>query len=186
MRDHTVELDPSETPAAIRIAEVFNVAVPFIDRHLGEGRAAKTAIRTVDQEVTYAELAERVNRCGNALLDLGVGAGERVLMMVKDCPEFLYLFFGAIKAGFVPVPINTMLRVPDYTYLIADSGCAALIYSPEFAEVIVPAMEESGHRPAHVMTTTGPDSLTTHMADASPDLTPWRGGLRCGMLALRA
>ncbi len=157
MSDFTVTVDRSTSPSSITFDAVFNLAVPMIDRHLDEGRGAKVAIRTIDREVTYAELAERVNRCGNALLDLGVGAGERVLMMVKDCPEFLYLFFGAIKAGFVPVPINTMLRVPDYTYLIADSGCAALIYSPEFAEVIVPAMEESGHRPAHVMTTTGPD-----------------------------
>ena len=149
MRDHTVELDQSESPAAIRISPVFNVAVPFIDRHLDEGRADKAAIRTVDEEVTYAELAERVNRCGNALLNLGVGPGERVLMMVKDCPEFLYTFFGAIKAGAVPVPVNTMLRVQDYTYLVSDSGCAALVYSPEFADTISPEACDpwSGHRP---------------------------------------
>ncbi len=172
MREHTVELDNSETPAAIRIASVFNVVVPFVDRHLEEGRGAKAAIRTVDEDVTYAELAERVNRCGNALKDLGVGPGERVLMMVKDCPEFLYLFFGAIKAGVVPVPVNTMLRVQDYTYLIGDSGCVALVYSPEFADVISAALEQSSHRPGHVMTTTGADSLASRMADASAKLSP--------------
>ena len=57
MRDHTVELDRSESPAAIRVAPVFNVAVPFIDRHLDDGRGAKAAIRTIDEEVSYAELA---------------------------------------------------------------------------------------------------------------------------------
>ena len=172
MRDYAVELDQSEAPAAIRIAPVFNVAVPFIDRHKEEGRGAKAAIRTIDGEVTYAELAERVNRCGNALKELGVGRGERVLMMVKDCPEFLYLFFGAIKSGLIPVPVNTMLRVQDYTYLIGDSECVALIYSPEFGDVVSAALELSSHRPGHVMTTTGNASLASRMAEASNDLAP--------------
>ena len=172
MRDHTVELDQSETPAAIRIAPVFNVAVPFVDRHVEEGRGAKVAIRTIDEEVTYAELAERVNRCGNALKNLGIEPGERILMMVKDCPEFIYLFFGAIKAGMVPVPVNTMLRVPDYSYLIGDSGCVAVVYCLEFADVISAALEDCGHRPGHVMTTIGADSLASRMADASDELAP--------------
>jgi acyl-coenzyme A synthetase/AMP-(fatty) acid ligase len=165
-------LDQSETPAAIRIAPVFNVAVPFVDRHVEEGRGAKVAIRTIDEEVTYAELAERVNRCGNALKNLGIEPGERILMMVKDCPEFIYLFFGAIKAGMVPVPVNTMLRVPDYSYLIGDSGCVAVVYCLEFADVISAALEDCGHRPGHVMTTIGADSLASRMADASDELAP--------------
>src|SRR5512146_968169 len=84
----------------------FNAAVPFIDRHLTEGRAAKVAIRTAQGEITYRQLHANVNRCGNALLSLGISAGNRVLMVVKDCPEFFYLFWGAIKAGIVPVPLN--------------------------------------------------------------------------------
>ena len=172
MRDYAVELDQSEAPAAIRIAPVFNVAVPFIDRHKEEGRGDKVAIRTIDEEVTYAELAERVNRCGNSLKELGVGQGERVLMMVKDCPEFIYLFFGAIKSGLIPVPVNTMLRVQDYSYLIGDSECVALIYSPEFGDVVSAALELSSHRPGHVMTTTGKASLASRMADTSSELAP--------------
>src|SRR5207244_13328415 len=77
----------------------FNVAVPCIDRHLGDGRRAKAAIRTAQETVTYAALAERVNRAGNALLARGLGPGDRLLMVVKDCPAFFYLFWGAIKAG---------------------------------------------------------------------------------------
>ena len=107
MKANTVTLDQNENPAVIRFSPVFNVAVPFIDRHLDEGRSAKVAIRAGDQAVTYGELAERVNQCGNALLSLGVKPGERALMVVKDCPEFIYAFFGAIKAGVIPVHINT-------------------------------------------------------------------------------
>ena len=101
MGDHTVTLDTSRDPAGMGFSAVFNCAVPYIDRHLDEGRGARIAIRTIDQEVTYAELAERVNRCGNALLGQGLAPGQRMLMIVKDCPEFIYLFYGAVKAGIV-------------------------------------------------------------------------------------
>ena len=61
----------------VLLPDRFNVAVPFIDRHLAEGRAAKPAIRTLHETVTYGELAERVNRAGNALLAQGLVAGDR-------------------------------------------------------------------------------------------------------------
>src|SRR2546428_6034903 len=112
MQDHTVTVDSTAGPSTIHFAPVFNVAVPFIDRHLEEGRASKVVIRTVAEEGTYGELAEQVNRCGNLLLSLGAVPGDRVLMVVKDCPEFFYLFWGAIKAGVVPGPGTTLLRAP--------------------------------------------------------------------------
>ncbi len=172
MEDNTVVVDRSATPAALRFAPAFNVAVPFIDRHLAEGRGAKTAIRTVDEEVSYAGLAERVNRCGDALKTLGVGAGERVLMVVKDGPALIALFFGAVKAGAVPAPVNTLLRASDYRYLIEDSGCAVLAYSPEFAEVVEAAASEAAHKPRHMLKTGGDDGLSGLAAQAAPALAP--------------
>ncbi|MGZ6142314.1 MAG: hypothetical protein ACXWLM_03195, partial [Myxococcales bacterium] len=76
-----MEVDRSTTPSVLRFAPGFNVAVPFIDRHLREGRGAKVAIRCAAGEVTYAELASNVNRCGNALLGLGLEPGQRMLMV---------------------------------------------------------------------------------------------------------
>ncbi len=61
-------------------------------------------------------------------------------MIVKDCPAFFYLFWGAIKAGIVPVPLNTLLRSSSYAFMIEDSGAAALVYSPEFAEEVLPGI----------------------------------------------
>ncbi|MCF6179433.1 MAG: AMP-binding protein, partial [Geopsychrobacter sp.] len=93
MQNHTVEVDVAAGGVSLKFAPIFNVAVPFIDRHLDEGRADKVVIRTNQAvEVTYAELAQKVNRCGNALLDLGIGQGDRVIMIVKDCAEFFYCF----------------------------------------------------------------------------------------------
>ena len=142
----------------------FNVAEPFVDRHLAEGRGAKPAIRTLHETVTYGELAERVNRAGNALLALGLVPGDRLLMVVKDCPAFFYLFWGAIKAGIVPVPPNTLLRAPDYAYMFEDSGCRLVAYSSEFAGEIEPALRQA---PAPALTV---DAVLAEMAKASPAL----------------
>ncbi len=174
MRDHTVEVDRSGPHATFKFADNFNVAVPFIDRHLKEGRADKMAIRVVDgEEVTYGELAEKVNRCGNALLDLGIKKGQRLLFMVKDCPEFHYVFWGAIKAGIMPVPLNTLLRAKDYAYIIGNSEAAAVIYSPEFAAEVVPGVEQASHTPLVTMSVEGDgDNLKDLIAAASPDLEP--------------
>ena len=174
MRDHVVTVDAGKTPAKIAFAPVFNVAVPFIDRHLDEGRGAKVAIRGDFGDVTYARLAERVNRCGNALKDLGLSPGARVLMIVKDCPEFFYLFWGAIKAGFVPVPLNTLLRSGDYQYMIEDSACEAVVYSVEFAAEVAPAVKAAANKPRQVLTVTGGESISALMDAASAELAPAR------------
>ena len=149
----------------VRLPARFNVAVPFIDRHVGEGRGAKAAIRTVHGEtVTYAELAERVNRAGNALLALGLKPNDRMMMPVKDCPAFFYLFWGAIKAGIVPIPPNTLLRAADYAYMFEDSGCRLVVYSTEFAGETEPALKQFTVKALTV------DAFLGEMAKASPQL----------------
>ncbi len=168
MRDHTVSIDKSTTPATITYAPVFNVAPMFIDRHIDEGRADKIVIRsTAGDTVSYGDLAGNVNRAGNALLGLGIAPGARLMMMVKDSPEFFYAFWGAIKAGIVPVPINTLLRAKDYQFMIEDSGCAGLVYSREFAGEVEPALESAVRKPDHAFLT---DALIELMAAASDSL----------------
>jgi len=144
-----------EPGGEIEYSPGFNVALPFIDRHVGEGRGDKVAIRSRQGDVTYVALAAAVNRGANALAALGIARGARVVMIVKDCPEFFYLFWGAIKAGIVPVPINTLLRAKDYAFIIADSECAAVVYSQEFAGEVEPALAASAHKPAHVLKVDG-------------------------------
>jgi benzoate-CoA ligase family protein len=161
----------------IVFSAVFNVAVPFIDRHVTEGHGARPAIRThAGETVSYAELATRVNRCGNALLGLGLAPGERVLLVVEDCPAFFYLFWGAIKAGIIPVPINTLLRAGDYRYMIEDSGASVVVFSPAFGGEVEAALAAAGHRPAHVLCTEAGErpGLTALMEGASEVLPPAR------------
>ena len=158
----------------VRLPSRFNVAVPFVDRHLAEGRGAKVAIRTASETVTYAQLAERVNRAGNALLAAGLKPGDRVLMVIKDCPAFFYLFWGAIKAGIVPAPLNTMLRAADYAYLFEDSGCGLVVYSSEFAQEVEPALKQVGVKASTVdaflaSLPTASDKLEARLASPTDD-----------------
>ncbi len=153
------------TPPSLRFSADYNVATAFIDRHLTEGRGNKVAIHTADSAVTYAELAANVDRCANALVRLGLKRSDRVLMVVKDCPAFFYLFWGAIKAGVVPVPLNTLLRASSYAYMIDDSAAASLVYSPEFAAEVEKALTEAKQKPRHVLRT---EALSALMADSQP------------------
>ncbi len=173
MDQQTVTVDRSQSPARITFAPGFNVATAFVDRHLAEGRGAKVAIRSAAAgDVTYAELVEGVNRCGNALLGLGVRRGDRLLLVVKDCPEFFYLFWGAIKAGIIPVPLNTLLRADDYRYIIEDSQCTALVWSEEYEGEVTAALEAARPRPAVALPVVGGErSVRAELARASAVLT---------------
>jgi len=169
MNVDTVEIDTACGPTSLRFSSRFNVAVPFIDRHLAEGRGGKIAIRTIDGDVSFAELAGNVDRCAAGLVDLGLRPGERMLMVVKDCPAFFYLFWGAIKAGIIPVPVNTLLRQPSYSFMIDDSAAAAIAYSPEFAAEVEPGIAHAAHPPRHVLKTEGTESsLATLLAQSFP------------------
>ncbi len=169
MQSNTVEIDTSQRPSGLRFSPGFNVAVPFIDRHIGEGRGAKVAIRTMHGHVTYAELAANVDRCAVGLMRLGLRRGERMLMVVKDCPAFFYLFWGAIKAGIIPVPLNTLLRQASYSFMIDDSGAAAIAYSPEFAGEVEAGIADATHPPRQALRTDGEDpSLATLLAQCEP------------------
>ena len=164
-----VEVERTQETPPLRFAPGFNVAVPFIDRHVAEGRGRKAAIRTLHGDVTYAALATGVDRCAGVLVGLGLQPGERMLMVVKDCPAFFYLFWGAIKAGIIPVPVNTLLRQATYAFMIDDSGAAAIVYSPEFAAEVEPGIASAARRPRRVLRTDGDEpSLATLLARSGP------------------
>jgi benzoate-CoA ligase len=135
---HNTRMPGFRSAADLGVPPIFNAATYFVDRHLAEGRGAKTAIECGDETVTYAQLAERVNRFGNGLRDqLGVRPEERVLLLMLDEPAFAYAFFGTMKIGAIAVPINTLLKEPDYRYLLTDTRATVLVVS----EALVPLIE---------------------------------------------
>ena len=113
----------------LSLPPTFNAATFFVDRHLQEGRANNIAVECGDRVITYRELGEQTNRAGNALLSLGVRPEERILLLLLDTPEFLYSFFGAIKIGAVPVPVNTQAKPHDYEYILNDCRARIAIVS---------------------------------------------------------
>ena len=107
----------------------YNAAVDLIERNLRAGRGGKIAFRDDRGGYTYAELAERVDRAANALRGLGIAPEQRVLLCLLDGIDFPTLFLGAIKAGIVPVPVNTLLTTADYDFMLRDSRAYALVVS---------------------------------------------------------
>ncbi|HWO41642.1 MAG TPA: benzoate-CoA ligase family protein [Candidatus Eisenbacteria bacterium] len=122
----------------VELPETYNAATTFIDENIARGRGLRTAIYYQDRAITYQELFERVNRTGNALRELGVEIEQRVLLVLPDCPEFAYGFFGAIKIGAVPIPTNPWMSARDYAYLLQDSRARVVIAH----ESILPEIEK--------------------------------------------
>jgi benzoate-CoA ligase family protein len=170
-RDHTVTIDESVTPNALHFSPNFNVAVPFIDRHVAEGRGDRIALHHPGGQVSYAQLAENVARAGNALLSLGIAPGERMMMAALDEPMFFYVFWGAIKAGIIPIGASTFLKTAEYRLLAADAGCSAFVYSSALAPEAAGVTDASPQLRV-VLAMDGPDSLAERMAAASPKLAP--------------
>jgi len=163
----------------------YNAAETFIDAHRGV-RDEAIAIRCQGQSVSYGELAANVDRCGNALRELGVAQEQRVVILCVDSPAFVYAFFGAIKIGAIPVPVNTLLTPNDLRYILQDSRAVAIVASAPLVAKALEAREGSPHL-RHVLAASvpAPDgsppgavpgdgvlSLDEAMAAARPELSP--------------
>jgi benzoate-CoA ligase len=98
--------------------ERFNMADYFLYHNLEEGRANKTCLYYEDQTYTYGETALLSNRAGNALREFGLALEERVLIILPDCPEFVWTWFGAARIGAVITMVNPLLQVEDYKYYL--------------------------------------------------------------------
>ena len=120
--------------------EPYNAAVDLVERNLAAGRGAKLAYIDDAGQYTFAELAERVNRFGSGLQTLGLGMEQRVLIAMLDGIDWPVAFLGSIKAGIIPVAVNTLLTAKDYEYMLSDSRARALIVSeallPQFSPLI--------------------------------------------------
>jgi benzoate-CoA ligase len=118
----------------------YNFAADVIARNLAAGRAEKPAYIDPRGSWTYGELAARVDRFGNLLRSLGIRREERILLALLDTIDWPTAFLGAIKAGVVPIPVNTLMTEDDYRFMLADSRARLLVVSealfPKFAGLI--------------------------------------------------
>lgn len=163
------------SPPVVEVPERFNAAAFFVDRHLTEGRGARTVFRYRGGSITYAELAVRVNRAGHMLQSLGVEMEDRVLLALQDSREFAEGFWGAIKIGAVAVPVNPWLKGADYAFLLEDSRAEVAVVNAEVAREIA-AVREQCRLLRHVVVTGKPrrgmKAYERLLARASPILEP--------------
>jgi acyl-CoA synthetase (AMP-forming)/AMP-acid ligase II len=131
----------------------------FLDwygREMGERQFARCAGRTT----TYRQAAAESDRIARALAAGGLGRGDRIAVLAKNCIEYVLLYFGAAKAGVVPVPLNYRLAPPEWRFLIDDSTAKIVLARGELVDAIEPVraacggvgrwivMDDAGARPA--------------------------------------
>jgi benzoate-CoA ligase len=126
-------MDSAQARTVQDLPDWFNAAADLLDHHVAAGRGAKAAVIDHRGTTTYAELVGRVDRMAGAFAQLGIRREARVLLCLLDTVDFPTLFLGAIKAGLVPVPLNTMLRTDDYRWILNDSGAEAVFVSGELS-----------------------------------------------------
>ncbi|MBV9456008.1 MAG: benzoate-CoA ligase family protein, partial [Bradyrhizobium sp.] len=110
----------------------------LLDRNIEEGRGAKLAYTDTVSDLSYSDLQKATCRAANMLRRLGVRREERVAMIMLDTTDFPVVFLGAMRAGVVPVPLNTLLTTEQYAYVLADCRARVLFVS----EALYPAVKD--------------------------------------------
>jgi benzoate-CoA ligase len=142
------------------IPRAYNFAADILRRNLDAGRGGKPAYIDPRGSWTDGQLDERVDRFGAVLRGLGVRREERILICLTDTIDWPTAFLGALKAGVVAVPVNTLMTEDDYRFMLTDSRARLLVVSdvlyPRFARlidectdlehVIVSGAETHGHK----------------------------------------
>ncbi len=118
----------------------YNACEDLLDRNVAAGRGEKTAFIDPRRSITYAGLAMETRRFANVLTMLGVRREQRVALALLDTVEYPAAFLGAIRAGIVPVCLNTLLAAEQYAYMLADSRAAVLFVSAPLLPVLRPAL----------------------------------------------
>ena len=124
----------------------YNAAVWLVDRNVEQGRGQAVAIRSAGADVTYHDVLRSAWRVQNALADLGVGPGERVVLVANDGPDMVAWIVGCLRSGVIPVPVSTMLTGGDVGAIIDDSSASLLVVSQEYGGLVGTA----GHTAAGV------------------------------------
>jgi 4-hydroxybenzoate-CoA ligase len=153
----------------------YNAAVDFVDRNVLEGRGGKTAFIDPSRNITYAELLDSVSRVGPVLERFGVERENRVAMIMLDTVDFPVLFWGAIRAGVIPVLLNTRLTADQYRYLLDDSRAKLAFVSAALLPVVQEAARDLPELKQIIVVGGGPDGvarLDTLLAGVNQPGTP--------------
>lgn len=112
--------------------EVYNAAQWMLDRHVDAGRGDRVAIRYRGESFTYSHVIREVWRVQRALGELGVGRGERVVLVMNDSPEMIAWLLGCQRSGVVPVPLSTMATADDLAAIVVDCAAGVMVVSQQY------------------------------------------------------
>ena len=138
-------------------AESYNAADALLLPNLERGRSSRTAVIDDAGSYAYGEIDRRVNRFANLLRVRGLTDGQRVLLCLEDGVDFPVCFLGAMRAGAVPVPLNTLMTAKDYAYIVSDSEAKLLIVSAALAPTWQTVFDKAA--PLDALVSGGSDSL---------------------------
>ena len=96
----------------------------------------KTAIVAGGERISYSELLQKVNRLAGALNGLGLKRGDRLALLMHNCPEFIISFYGAMKLGLITVSLNVMYKEDEVSYILEHSQPKALIVHEDYLPVV--------------------------------------------------
>ena len=153
--------------AAVGDSETGNAADWFIDRHIRAGRGAAPVFADPWRRLDYRSLQEATARCAGALAAAGIGRERRFALVMLDTVDFPVAFWGAIRAGVVPVPVNTLLTPDQIGYILADSRAEAVAVSAPLLPALRPVLAR--HSPKLVLVVE-PDGGVPDLADGELDL----------------
>ena len=118
----------------IRYSVRLNVADALLDANVDGGRAGRPAIHAEGQVLTYGELQKRVNRLANGLRGAGIDRGDRVMLRMPNCPEFIITWLACQKLGIVTVSTMPLLRARELAYIMEDAGVSVAMVSSGLRE----------------------------------------------------
>jgi 4-hydroxybenzoate-CoA ligase len=123
----------------------YNAVTDFVDANVARGLGAKIAFTDSERSLTYAELQERSCRFAAALKGLGLREESRLILLFHDTVDYPIVFWGTIRAGVIPIPINTLLTAEQYAYLFADSRTAATVVTAALARTVLSIRDRLPH-----------------------------------------
>jgi acyl-CoA synthetase (AMP-forming)/AMP-acid ligase II len=107
--------------------------VNYLDDAAAEA-PADIAVTDPRRELTYEELAAETDAFANALVDLGVDAGDRVALYLPNSTALVVSYFGAMKRGAIPFPVNMRFEGPEVEYVLDDAGAKMLVTVGQFED----------------------------------------------------
>jgi len=127
----------------VTFPEHFNMSDYFLYHNLDEGRGERVCLYFEDSKWTYGEVASQSNKIGNVLRDFGLGIEERILIVLPDCPEFVWTWFGAARIGAVITMVNPMLPASDYQYYLEYTRARVAVVHHSMVGTFAEAIKDS-------------------------------------------